>query len=118
MSIDEKSVTIVLETIYNLNTGEVENAKPGVENIFGDIWKNKAFEDVDHAFAELNEYINSKFDKGAEPLTEEEGDEINKYFRNLFVIIHKGFYPKSFKIGSIAHVYTVRTIFIADKKEI
>lgn len=111
MSIDEKSVVIVLETTYNLNTGKDENVNPGIENRFGVIWNNKAFENVDHAFIELNEYINSKFDKGAaKQLTEEEGDEINKYFHKPLVSINKGLYPKFFKIGSIAHMYTVRTI--------
>lgn len=112
---NEKSLTIVLETIYNLGNDEIEieNAKLGVVKIFGDIWRDKAFENTESAFIELDEYINSMLDKGAEQLTEEERDEVNRYFNIRFLLIQKGSYPKSFKIGSIAHMYTVRTIKVS-----
>ena len=112
MGINKKILTIVLETIYNLNTDEVENTKLGVVNIFGDIWRYKAFENIDSAFIELTEYINSMLAKGAEQLTEEERDKINKYFNRHFVLIQKGSYSKSFKIGPIVHLYTFRDIEI------
>lgn len=108
MSINEKDLTIILETEYILINNKIENARP--ENTFSRIWKDKAFENKDSAFAELTEYINSTLNYGAKQLTKEEHDEITKYFNTTPILIQKGSYLTSFKIGHTAHVYTVRTI--------
>lgn len=111
MNINEKSLTIILETEYILINNKIENTR--LENAFSRIWKDKAFENKDSAFAELTEYINSTLDKGAKQLTKEEHDEITKYFNSTPILIQKGSYLKSFKIGSIVHVYTVKTIIVS-----
>ena len=108
MSINEKELTIIIETII-LPNNKIENTRP--ENILSScIWKDKAFENKDSAFAELTEYVNSTLDKGAKQLTEEEHDEITKHFNTTPILIQKGSYLKSFKIGSIVYVYTFRNI--------
>lgn len=110
MSNNEKELTIIIETII-LPNNKIENTRP--ENTLSSrIWKDKAFENKDSAFTELTEYANSTLDKGAKQLTEEEHDEITKYFNTTPILIQKGSYLKSFKIGSIVHVYTVKTIRI------
>lgn len=108
MSIYKKELTIILETEYILINNKIENARP--ENTFSRIWKDKAFENKDSAFVELTEYVNSTLANGAKQLTKEEHDEITKYFNTTPFLIQKGSYLKSIKIGSIVHVYTVRTI--------
>lgn len=107
MNINEKSLTIILETEYMLINNKIENER------FSYIWKDKAFENKDSAFAELTEYVNSTLDKGAEQLTKEEHDEITKYFNTTPILIQKGSYLKSFKIGHTAFVYSVRTIKVS-----
>lgn len=107
MNINEKSLTIILETEYMLINNKIENER------FSYIWKDKAFDNKDSAFAELTEYVNSTLDKGAEQLTKEEHDEITKYFNTTPILIQKGSYLKSFKIGHTAFVYSVRTIKVS-----
>jgi hypothetical protein len=104
---NEKSLTIILVTEYILFNNKIENER------FSYIWKDKAFENKDSAFAELTEYVNSTLDKGAEQLTKEEHDEITKYFNTTPILIQKGSYLKSFKIGHTAYVYTFRTIKVS-----
>lgn len=104
MSNNEKELTIILATEYILFNNKIENER------FSYIWKDKAFENKDSAFAELTEYINSTLDKGAEQLTKEEHDEITKYFNTTPILIQKGSYLKSIKIGHTAYVYTFKTI--------
>lgn len=113
MSINEKELTIIIETIYILPNNKIENLKPEVLNMFGGIWKGKTFENIDSAFSELTKYVNLTLDKGAEQLTEEEHDEITKYFNMPLNLLQKGSYLKSFKIGSIVHVYTIKTIRVS-----
>lgn len=110
---NEKDLTIILETIYILANNKIENTKPEVLNMFGGIWRGKAFENIESAFAELTEYINTMLDRGAKQLTKEEHDEITKYFNASLSLLQKGTYLKSFKIGSIAHVYTVKNIIVS-----
>ncbi len=107
MNINEKSLIIILETECILFNNKIENVR------FSSIWKDKAFENKDSAFAELTEYINSTLDKGAEQLTKEEHDEITKYFNTTPILIQKGHYLKSFKILHTAYVYTFRTIKVS-----
>lgn len=107
MSNNEKELTIILETEYILFNNKIENER------FSYIWKDKAFENKDSAFAELTEYVNSTLDKGAEQLTKEEHDEITKYFNTTPILIQKGSYLKSFKIGHTAFAYSVRTIKVS-----
>ena len=107
MSDNEQELTIILETEYILFNNKIENER------FSYIWKDKAFENKDSAFAELTEYVNSTLDKGAEQLTKEEHDEITKYFNTTPILIQKGSYLKSFKIGHTAFVYSVRTIKVS-----
>ena len=107
MNTNEKSLTIILETEYILFNNKIENER------FSYIWKDKAFENKDFAFAELTEYVNSTLDKGAEQLSKEEHDEITKYFNTTPILIQKGSYLKSFKIGHTAFVYSVRTIKVS-----
>lgn len=104
---NEKNLTIILVTEYILFNNKIENER------FSYIWKDKAFENKDSAFAELTEYVNSTLDKGAEQLTKEEHDEITKYFNTTPILIQKGSYLKSFKIGHTAYVYTFRTIKVS-----
>lgn len=111
MNINGKSLTIILETECILINNKIENTNQGVLNVFSSrIWKDKAFENKDSAFAELIEYAYSTLANGAEQLTKEEHDEITKYFNTTPILIQKGSYLKSFKIGRIAYVYTFRTI--------
>ena len=107
MNINEKTLIIILVTEYILFNNKIENER------FSYIWKDKAFENKDSAFAELTEYVNSTLDKGAEQLTKEEHDEITKYFNTTPILIQKGSYLKSFKIGHTAYVYTFRTIKVS-----
>lgn len=118
MNINEKNLTTILELTIILETdcilinNKIENVRP-LETTFSRIWKDKAFENKDSAFAELTEYVNSTLDKGAEQLTKEEHDEITKYFNTTPILIQKGSYLKSFKIGHTAFVYSVRTIKVS-----
>ena len=107
MNNNEKELTIIIETDCILFNNKIENV------IFSRIWKDKAFENEDSAFTELTEYINSTLDKGAKQLTKEEHDEITKYFNTTPILIQKGSYLKSFKIGHTVHVYTFRTIRVS-----
>lgn len=115
MNINEKNLTTILELTIILETdcilinNKIENVRP-LETTFSRIWKDKAFLNKDSAFAELTEYINSTLNYGAKQLTKEEHDEITKYFNTTPILIQKGSYLTSFKIGHTAHVYTVRTI--------
>lgn len=40
---EKENVTIVLESIYNLNTNKLPSINHGIENKFGIVWANKAF---------------------------------------------------------------------------
>lgn len=113
MSINEKELILIVETIYILPNNKIENPKPEVLNMLGGIWQGKTFENIDSAFAELTKYINTTLDRGAEQLTEKEHDEITKCFNMPLNLLQKGYYLKSFKIGSIVHVYTVKTIRVS-----
>lgn len=104
MSNNEKELTIILATEYILFNNKIENER------FSYIWKDKAFENKDSAFAELTEYVNSTLANGAKQLTKEEHDEITKYFNTTPFLIQKGSYLKSIKIGHTAYVYTFKTI--------
>lgn len=108
MSINEKDLTIILETTYILFNNK--NIKPEVINISSPIWKDKVFENKDSAFAELTEYVNLTLDNGAKQLSKEEHDEITKYFNMTPILSQKGSYLKSIKIGHTAYVYTFKTI--------
>ena len=118
---DKKEIAVIYKTTYNLNTGKDENIKPGMENRYEVIWRNRAYEDLQHAIDELHKHVNDQFDKGAERLTEEEEDEVNRYFyphpHTLFAGSKRSNYIY-FKIGSVAYIYKIGFIFIADKKEI
>ena len=104
MSNNEKELTIILATEYILFNNKIENER------FSYIWKDKAFENKDSAFAELTEYVNSTLANGAKQLTKEEHDEITKYFNTTPFLIQKGSYLKYIKIGHTAYVYTFKTI--------
>lgn len=77
---DKKTIAVIYKTTYNLNTGKDENIKPGIENKFEVVWRNRAFVDLQHAKDELHKHVTDQFDKRAERLTEEEEDEVNRYF--------------------------------------
>lgn len=119
---DKKEIAVIYKTTYNLNTGKDESIRPGLENKFEVVWRYRAFVDLQNAKDELHKLVNDQFDnKGAERLTEEEEDEVNRYFypqpTNLFAGSKRDNYVY-FKIGNIAYIYKIGFIFIIDEKEI
>lgn len=107
----KETATIVVESIYNLNTNKRPGIDHGIENKFGIIWRNKAFKKADEAFDELNKFLDQKFDEGAEYLEDHEVKEINKYFYNNVASNDKKIKPVSFKINDKAYMFSVRDIF-------
>ena len=107
----KETATIVVESIYNLNTNKRPGIDHGVENKFGIIWRNKAFKRVDEAFDELNKFLDQKFGEGAEYLEDHEVKEINKYFYSHVASNDKKIKPVSFKINDKAYMFSVRSIF-------
>lgn len=108
------TVTIVMETVYNLNTNKVPGINPGTENVFGIIWRNKAFKTVDDAFEALNKFIDQKFAEGAKYLEEDEVNEINGYFHDYVASSNRKICPVPFKINDLAYMFTVRTVRVND----
>lgn len=107
----KETATIVVESIYNLNTNKRPGIDHGIENKFGIIWRNKAFKRADEAFDELNKFFDQKFGEGAEYLKDSEVKEINKYFYNNVASNDKKIMPISFKINDKAYMFSVRNIF-------
>lgn len=107
----KETATIVVESIYNLNTNKRPGIDHGIENKFGIIWRNKAFKRVDEAFDELNKFLDQKFGEGAEYLEDHEVKEINKYFYSHVASNDKKIKPVSFKINDKAYMFSVRNIF-------
>lgn len=107
----KETATIVVESIYNLNTNKRPGIDHGIENKFGIIWRNKAFRSVNEAFDELNKFFDQKFGEGAEYLKDSEVKEINKYFYNNVASNDKKIMPISFKINDKAYMFSVRNIF-------
>ena len=107
----KETATIVVESIYNLNTNKRPGIDHGIENKFGIIWRNKVFKRVNEAFGELNEFFDQKFGEGAEYLKDSEVKEINKYFYNNVASNDKKIMPISFKINDKAYMFSVRSIF-------
>lgn len=108
---EKETVTVVMESIYNLNTNNRPGIDHGIENKFGIIWRNKAFKRADEAFDELNKFLDQKFGEGAEYLKDSEVKEINKYFYNNVASNDKKIMPISFKINDKAYMFSVRNIF-------
>ena len=108
---EKETVTVVMESIYNLNTNNRPGIDHGIENKFGIIWRNKAFRSVNEAFDELNKFFDQKFGEGAEYLKDSEVKEINKYFYNNVASNDKKIMPISFKINDKAYMFSVRNIF-------
>lgn len=112
---EQETVTVVMESIYNLNTNNriynPNGINHGIENKYGIIWGNKAFRSVDEAFGELNKFIDQKLGEGAEYLEDDEVTEINKYFYSNVASNDKKIMPISFKINDKAYMFSVRTIF-------
>lgn len=108
---EKETVTVVMESIYNLNTNNRPGIGHGIENKFGIIWRNKAFRSVNEAFDELNKFFDQKFGEGAEYLKDSEVKEINKYFYNNVASNDKKIMPISFKINNKAYMFSVRNIF-------
>lgn len=108
---EKETVTVVMESIYNLNTNNRPGIDHGVENKYGIIWRNKAFRSVNEAFDELNKFFDQKFGEGAEYLKDSEVKEINKYFYNNVASNDKKIMPISFKINDKAYMFSVRNIF-------
>ena len=106
----KENVTIVLESIYNLNTNKLPGINHGIDNKYGIIWANKAFKNADEAFEKLNEFIDKEFDKGAKYLEDSEVKEINSYFHDIVASNDKKLRPISFKINDKAYNFSVRTI--------
>lgn len=106
----KENVTIVLESIYNLNTNKLPSINHGIENKFGIVWANKAFKNADEAFEKLNEFIDKEFNKGAKYLEDSEVKEINTYFHSIVASNDKKLRPISFKINDKAYNFSVRTI--------
>ena len=114
----KENVTIVLESIYNLNTNKLPSINHGIENKFGIVWANKAFKNADEAFEKLNEFTDKEFDKGAKYLEDSEVKEINTYFHSIVASNDKKLRPISFKINDKAYNFSVRTIcYIVTKTE-
>lgn len=107
----KETATIVVESIYNLNTNKRPGIDHGIENKFGIIWRNKAFKRADEAFDELNKFLDQKFGEGAEYLEDHEVKEINKYFYSPVASNDKKIKPVSFKINDKAYMFSVRDIF-------
>ena len=107
----KETATIVVESIYNLNTNKRPGIDHGIENKFGIIWRNKAFKRVDEAFDELNKFLDQKFGEGAEYLEDHEVKEINRYFYSHVASNDKKIKPVSFKINDKAYMFSVRDIF-------
>jgi len=107
----KETATIVVQSIYNLNTNKRPGIDHGIENKFGIIWRNKAFKRVDEAFDELNKFLDQKFGEGAEYLEDHEVKEINKYFYSHVASNDKKIKPVSFKINDKAYMFSVRDIF-------
>lgn len=107
----KETATIVVESIYNLNTNKRPGIDHGIENKFGIIWRNKAFKRTDEAFDELNKFLDQKFGEGAEYLEDHEVKEINKYFYSHVASNDKKIRPVSFKINDKAYMFSVRDIF-------
>lgn len=107
----KETATIVVESIYNLNTNKRPGIDHGIENKFGIIWRNKAFKRADEAFDELNKFLDQKFGEGAEYLEDHEVKEINKYFYSHVASNNKNVKPISFKINDKAYMFSVRDIF-------
>ena len=107
----KETATIVVESIYNLNTNKRPGIDHGIENKFGIIWRNKAFKRADEAFDELNKFLDQKFGEGAEYLEDHEVKEINKYFYSPVASNNKNVKPVSFKINDKAYMFSVRVIF-------
>lgn len=108
---EKETVTVIMESIYNLNTNNRPGIDHGIENKFGIIWRNKAFRSVNEAFDELNKFFDQKFGEGAEYLKDSEVKEINKYFYNNVASNDKKIMPISFKINDKAYMFSVRNIF-------
>lgn len=108
---EKETVTVVIESIYNLNTNKRTGIDHGIENKFGIIWRNKAFRSVNEAFGELNEFIDQKLGEGAEYLEDDEVKEINKYFYSNVASNDQKIKPISFKINDKAYMFSVRSIF-------
>ena len=119
---DKKEIAVIYKTTYNLNTGKDESIRPGLENKFEVVWRCRAFVDLQNAKDELHKLVNDQFNnKGAERLTEEEEDEVNKYFYPQPTSLFAGSKRSNFiyfKIGNIAYIYKIGFIFITDEKEI
>ena len=107
----KETATIVVESIYNLNTNKRPGIDHGIENKYGIIWNNKAFRNADEAFDKLNEFIDQEFDKGAKYLEDDEVKEINSYFHDTVASNNKKIKPVSFKINDKAYMFSVRDIF-------
>lgn len=107
----KETATIVVESVYNLNTNKRPGIDHGIENKFAIIWRNKAFKRVDEAFDELNKFLDQKFGEGAEYLEDHEVKEINKYFYSHVASNDKKIKPVSFKINDKAYMFSVRDIF-------
>lgn len=107
----KETATIVVESIYNLNTNKRPGIDHGIENKFGIIWRNRAFKKADEAFDELNKFLDQKFGEGAEYLEDHEVKEINKYFYSPVASNNKNVKPVSFKINDKAYMFSVRDIF-------
>lgn len=107
----KETATIVVESIYNLNTNKRPGIDHGIENKFGIIWRNKAFKRADEAFDELNKFLDQKFGEGAEYLEDHEVKEINRYFYSHVASNDKKIKPVSFKINDKAYMFSVRDIF-------
>lgn len=107
----KETATIVVESIYNLNTNKRPGIDHGIENKFGIIWRNRAFRSVNEAFDELNKFFDQKFGEGAEYLEDHEVKEINKYFYSHVASNDKKIKPVSFKINDKAYMFSVRDIF-------
>lgn len=107
----KETATIVVESIYNLNTNKRPGIDHGIENKFGIIWRNKTFKRADEAFDELNKFLDQKFGEGAEYLEDHEVKEINKYFYSHVASNDKKIKPISFKINDKAYMFSVRDIF-------
>lgn len=112
---EKETVTVIIESVYNLNTNNriynPNGINYGVENKYGIIWRNKAFRSVNEAFDELNKFFDQKFGEGAEYLKDSEVKEINKYFYNNVASNDKKIMPISFKINDKAYMFSVRNIF-------
>lgn len=111
---EKETTTIVVETVYNLDTNKRPNIDHGKENVVGIIWANRAFKNADEAFEKLNKYTDQKIDEGAKYLEDDEVKEINSYFNEIVASNNKNIRPVSFKINNIAYMFAVRDVFYGD----